>query len=111
LLTFLPESENFEVIQSNNGIDGIIKTKYHKPYAIILDVQLPDMNGYEVARVLKFNEKMRKIPIIVVTSFAMQCDRNKALIAGANGYIEKPIDPDTFISQIEAFIPSLCSDK
>ena len=50
---------------------------------------------------------MRKIPIIVVTSFTMQGDRNKALIAGANGYIERPIDPDTFISQIEAFIPSL----
>jgi two-component system, cell cycle response regulator DivK len=105
MLTFLLESNNYEVLQSNNGLDGIKKAQEFKPKAIILDIQLPQMNGYEVTKVLRENDELKNIPIIVVTSFAMIGDKNKALDAGADGYIEKPIDPDTFITQMESFIP------
>jgi two-component system, cell cycle response regulator DivK len=108
LLTFLLESNNYEVIQSTNGLDGIANAKNFKPTAIILDIQLPEMNGYEVAKELKKSDETRNIPIIVVTSFAMNRDKIKALEAGADGFIVKPIDPDTFILKMESFIPSLC---
>lgn len=104
LLTFLLESNNYEVIPSNNGFDGIAKAIDLKPDAVILDIQLPEMNGYEVAKTLRKNAELKNIPIIVVTSFAMIGDKSKALEAGASGYIEKPIDPDIFISQVESFI-------
>ncbi|MGE5409907.1 MAG: response regulator [Clostridiales bacterium] len=104
MLTFLLESNNYEVIQSNNGADGILKAKIHHPDAIILDIQLPEMDGYKVTRELRITDEVKNIPIIVVTSFAMIGDKNKALEAGASGYIEKPINPDTFISQMEAYI-------
>jgi two-component system, cell cycle response regulator DivK len=104
MLTFLLESNNYEVIQSNNGFDGIAMARDFKPGAIILDIQLPEMNGYEVTKVLRNDNELKNIPIIVVTSFAMIGDKNKAMEAGADGYIEKPIDPDTFISQLESFI-------
>jgi len=105
MLTFLLESNNYEVLQSNNGFDGIQKAHELKPDAIILDIQLPEMNGYEVTKALRENDELKNMPIIVVTSFAMIGDKNKALDAGADGYIEKPIDPDTFIAQMESFIP------
>jgi len=104
MLTFLLESGGYEVIQSNNGADGIAMAKDHKPVAIILDIQLPGMDGYEIAKVLRKNSELKNIPIVVVTSFAMMGDKTKALKAGASGYIEKPIDPDTFISLLESFI-------
>lgn len=104
MLTFLLESNNYEVIQSVNGFEGIAKAKDLKPDAIILDIQLPEMNGYEVTKILRQNDELKDIPIVVVTSFAMIGDRNKALEAGADGYIEKPIDPNTFISQLESYI-------
>ena len=104
MLTFLLKSNNYEVIQSINGCDGIVKAKNLKPYAIILDIQLPDINGYDVTKELKKDDKSKNIPIVVVTSFAMNGDRDKALEAGAIGYIPKPIEPDTFISQFESFI-------
>jgi len=107
MFTFLLEYNNYEVMQSNNGFDGIAKAKDFKPDGIILDIQLPEMDGYEVIKELRKNDELVSIAIIVVTSFAMIGDKNKALDAGADGYIEKPIDPDTFISQMESYITSL----
>lgn len=106
MITYLLESYGYEVIQSFNGIDGIERVKVERPDFILLDIQLPVMDGYNIARELKKNEESRNIPIIVVTSYAMMNDKEKAMDAGAIGYIEKPIDPDTFVSQMEAFLPS-----
>jgi len=64
------------------------------------------MDGYKVTKELRSDNDLKNIPIIVVTSFAMIGDKNKALDAGATGYIEKPINPDTFINQMEAYIPN-----
>ena len=104
MLTYLLESNNFEVHQTFNGPDGITRAKSMKPDAILLDIQLPEMDGYAVARELRKNKELNTTPIIAVTSYAMTGDKEKAFEAGATGYIEKPIDPDTFISQLKNFI-------
>lgn len=104
MLTYLLESNDYEVFQSFNGPDGIEQAKKTQPDAILLDIQLPEMDGYAVARELRKNDDLAEIPIIAVTSYAMTGDKEKAFDAGATGYIEKPIDPDTFISQMEVFI-------
>ena len=72
----------------------------------MLDIQLPMMDGYEVARALRAIETLRDTPIIAVTSHAMVGDREKALAAGCNGYIEKPINPDSFVAEVASFARS-----
>jgi two-component system, cell cycle response regulator DivK len=104
MLTYLLESNNYEVLQSSSGSEGIALAKKNRPDAILLDIQLPEMDGYSVARELRKNEKLTRTPIIAVTSYAMTGDKEKVFEAGATGYIEKPIDPDTFISQMEVFL-------
>jgi CheY-like chemotaxis protein len=104
MLTYLLESENYEIIQAFNGTSGITAAKSNKPDIILLDIQLPEMDGYTVAVKLKENEELKNIPIIAVTSYAMPGDKEKAIESGATGYIEKPINPDTFISQMESFL-------
>jgi len=104
MLTYLLESNNYEVFQSYSGSEGIALAKRNKPDVILLDIQLPEMDGYAVACELRKNIELTDIPIIAVTSYAMTGDKEKAFEAGANGYIEKPIDPDTFISQLKVFI-------
>jgi two-component system, cell cycle response regulator DivK len=105
MLTYLLENSSYEVVQAFSGIVGIKKAKEDKPDIILLDIQLPEMNGYEISRELKRNKESKNIPIIVVTSYAMVGDKEKALEAGAVGYIEKPIDPEIFVSQMESFLP------
>lgn len=111
MVTYLLENNSYEVIQAFNGIDGINKAKETIPDIILLDIQLPEMNGYDIARELKTIEKVKDVPIIAVTSYAMAGDKEKALEAGAIGYIEKPIDPDIFVSQMESFLPPRSNNK
>ena len=75
-----------------------------KPALILLDIQLPLMDGYAVARELRKNPALADIPIVAVTSYAMTGDREQALAAGCTGHIEKPINPGTFIKDIEQYL-------
>lgn len=100
------QSQNFDIFQAFNGIDGINLANEKKPDIILLDIQLPKMDGYSVAKKLRESDYLKTTPIIVVTSYAMVGDREKAIASGATGYIEKPIDPDTFIQQMNSFLPS-----
>lgn len=101
LLTFLLEHRGHRVRSATDGPAGIALAKTLLPDLILLDIQLPTMHGYTVAANLREVESIRGIPIIAVTSHAMAGDREKALAAGCNGYIEKPIDPDTFVDDVE----------
>ena len=105
MLSYLLESENYEVIQAYSGPAGIEAAKTLSPDIILLDIQLPEMDGYTVASKLREEKKIEEVPIIAVTSYAMPGDREKAIESGATGYIEKPINPDTFISQMKSFLP------
>jgi two-component system, cell cycle response regulator DivK len=104
LETFLLEAHGYTVIQAVAGATGISMAERENPSLILLDIQLPVMDGYSVARALRQNSKLDQVPIVAVTSYAMPGDREKSIEAGCNGYIEKPINPDTFISEIESFI-------
>ena len=84
-----------------DGQTGIDMAAALKPDMILLDIQLPVMDGYAVARNLRANPELAAIPIVAVTSHAMVGDRDKAMEVGCNGYIEKPINPDTFMSEVE----------
>lgn len=109
LLTFLLESHGYEIVQAYNGKDGIRAARERVPDVILLDIQLPEMNGYEVAEKIRATPSLERVPIIAVTSYAMPGDREQILAAGATGYIEKPINPDTFISQLQEYLPLAAS--
>lgn len=104
LMAYLLVSGGFEVMRAFNGIDGIRIALDSIPDMILLDIQLPTMSGYEVAEEMRKHESLREIPIIAVTSYAMPGDKERIISAGATGYIEKPINPDTFISQLQDFL-------
>ena len=104
MMRFLLEKNGFRVIGAGNGREGIDKALRHKPQAILLDIQLPEMDGYAVAEELKKHSELDHVPIIAVTSYAMVGDRERILAAGATGYIEKPIDPETFVGEIRKYL-------
>ncbi len=101
LMHFLLESNGFTVIEALNGQVGIQKAIDEHPDVILLDIQLPEMDGYQIAKILRKTPDIDTIPIIAVTSYAMAGDREKILTAGATDYIEKPINPATFVNQIK----------
>ena len=103
MLSFLLEKNNYEIFQAFNGLDGIKAAMECLPDVILLDIQLPGMDGYQIARELRKRDDLNTIPIIAVTSHAMVGDREKAMASGATGYIEKPIDPDNFIQRMESY--------
>lgn len=111
MMRFLLEKNGFTVIGAETGREGIDKALRHKPSAILLDIQLPEMDGYAVAAELKKHDELDDVPIIAVTSYAMVGDRERILAAGATGYIEKPIDPDTFVSEIVCHLRKDRDDK
>ncbi len=105
LTSFLLEKNGYQVFQAIDGPTGIDMVDQIEPDLILLDIQLPGMDGYSVATELTKNRGRRDIPIVAVTSYAMVGDREQALSSGCVGYIEKPINPETFVSQIEQFLP------
>jgi CheY-like chemotaxis protein len=104
LLTFLLEQRGHEIIAAESGPLGLELAAKVRPDLILLDIQLPGMDGHAVARALKSDPLLKHIPVIAVTSYAMVGDREKCLAAGAEGYIEKPIDPDSFVAEVERFV-------
>jgi len=105
LIRYILEDCGYEVFAALNGKDGIERAAALLPDLILLDIQLPVMDGYAVARHLRRNPELAETPIVAVTSYAMPGDREKAMEAGCTGYIEKPIDPDTFETQVGRYLP------
>ena len=101
MLSYLLENSSYNVIKAYNGIEGLRLAHDKHPEIILIDIQLPDMDGYEICNKLRHNGLPKKTTIIAVTSYAMGGDKEKAIEAGADGYIEKPINPETFVNQME----------
>ncbi len=101
LASYLLKARGHQVVYAVDGPAGIALALEIVPDLILLDIQLPGMDGYEVAYELRQSSKLQQVPIIAVTSYAMVGDRERVLRAGCNGYMEKPIDPETFVSEIE----------
>jgi two-component system cell cycle response regulator DivK len=104
LVNFILEKYGYQVIQARSGDEGIRQAQQQKPDLVLLDIQLPVMDGYAVARELRKMKEMAEIPIVAVTSYAMPGDRENAMEAGCSGYIEKPINPETFITEVEHYL-------
>jgi two-component system, cell cycle response regulator DivK len=105
LIQFLLTANGHTVIEAYDGETGIEHAKKDNPDIILLDIQLPGMDGYEIARIIRSIPDLQTIPIIAVTSYAMAGDKEKILAAGATDYIEKPINPATFVEQISKHFP------
>jgi CheY-like chemotaxis protein len=105
LVRFILEKNGYQVHAAMDGQTGIDLAAKLKPDLILLDIQLPVMDGYAVAQNLRANPELAKIPIVAVTSHAMVGDREKAISSGCNGYIEKPINPETFMGEVELHLP------
>jgi len=104
LMDFLLKQNGYEVLQAWNGTEGIAMAIEMKPSLILLDIQLPGMDGYSVAKELKNTPDVADIPIVAVTSYAMAGDRERTIKAGCTGYFEKPIKPETFVEEIKKFL-------
>lgn len=103
-MDFLLKKNGYEVLQAWNGKEGIELAIKMNPSLILLDIQLPGMDGYAVARELKKTSEVADIPIVAVTSYAMAGDRERTIEAGCTGYFEKPIKPETFVDEIKRFL-------
>jgi two-component system cell cycle response regulator len=105
LMEYLLRAFGHSVVGAETGEDGITAARASEPDLIICDIQLPGIDGYEVVRALKGGDDPVRAPIIAVTAFAMAGDRQRVLAAGFDGYLSKPIVPETFVGEIEGFLP------
>ncbi len=104
LIQFMLTHAGYTVVQASTGEEGVEQASKEKPDLVIMDIQLPGIDGLEATRRIRRSSSNETVPIVALTSYAMPGDRDKALEAGCTGYIEKPIDPDTFIGDIAAYL-------
>lgn len=98
------EIEGYEVIAAHSGTEGLTKAVEDRPDIIITDINLPDIDGYEITHNLKQDKKTAHIPVVAMTANVMKKDREHVFDAGCDGYISKPIDVDELPEQIEIFL-------
>lgn len=91
---------DYHLVEAATGEEGITAAACQRPDLILLDLQLPGMSGYEVARRLRADERLRGVPIIALTSYALSGDEDKALEAGCDGYIAKPYRPQVLLARL-----------
>ncbi len=94
----------YEIIEAVTGEEGVAAAEAHRPDLILMDIDLPALNGYEATRRIKANPALRHIPIIAVTSYALSGDDAKAYEAGCNGYVTKPFSPRALLAKIREYI-------
>ncbi|ANO50506.1 response regulator [Woeseia oceani] len=105
LMVYLLTASGHKTLVATNGAQGLEIARDSRPDLVVCDIQMPAMNGYEMVQALKADNGLRSIPIVAVTAFAMVGDRDKALTAGFDDYVSKPIEPEKFVSQIEQLLP------
>jgi CheY-like chemotaxis protein len=102
LAVFLLRAHGYAVREATSALEALEILERERPDLIVMDIQLPGMDGLEVTRKIKAQPATANIPVIAVTSYAMKGDREKALAAGCSGYVTKPIDKNVFIQEIAA---------
>jgi len=101
----LVTASGYELIEATTGEEGLEVAARERPDLILMDIQLPGIDGYEVTRRIKANPKLSKIPIIAVTSYALSGDDKKAFAAGCDGYVTKPYSPRLLLAKIREYLP------
>ena len=95
----------FELIEAMNGEEGVKLAQSERPDLILMDIQLPIIDGYEATRQIRAMDDLKSIPIIAVTSYALSGDEAKASAAGCNGYVAKPFSPRQLLAKVREFLP------
>jgi len=98
-------SAGYEMIEAATGEEGVALAETHRPDLILMDIQLPGLDGYEATRRIKANPALRGIPVIAVTSYALSGDDARAFEAGCDAYVAKPFSPRALLSKIREFVP------
>jgi len=104
LMTYLLKAYGHAVFCAEDGAEGLELARRELPDLVLTDLHMPNVDGFEVARVFRRDETLRKRPLVAVTSYAMRGDRERVLASGFDGYISKPIVPEEFVSQVEKFL-------
>jgi two-component system cell cycle response regulator DivK len=100
----LLEAHGYNILQTKDGMEALQLARQHQPDLILMDIQLPEVSGLEVTKWLKEDEKLKSIPVIAVTAFAMKGDEEKIREGGCEAYIAKPISVTNFLQTVERFI-------
>ena len=98
-------SAGYELIEAVNGEDGVKLAHSERPDLILMDIQLPIIDGYEATRRIKGSAELKSIPIIAVTSYALSGDQAKARAAGCDGYVSKPFSPRDLLARVREYLP------
>lgn len=104
MMRFILLKLGHQIVEARDGIMGLKMAEEEKPDLILMDIQLPLMDGYTLTRKIREREDLKNIPIIAVTSYAMVGDREKAMEAGCTAYVEKPINPEKFIEEVKKYV-------
>jgi two-component system cell cycle response regulator DivK len=104
ILRDLLTSGGFDMIEAENCADAITAAEANRPDLILMDIQLPILDGYEATRRIKANPDLKSIPIIVVTSYALSGDEDKARRAGCDDYVAKPFSPRELLAKIKTYV-------
>jgi two-component system cell cycle response regulator DivK len=105
ILRDLLQSAGYEIVEATTGEDAVVTAEARVPDLILMDIQLPGIDGYEATRRIKANDALRRIPLIVVTSYALSGDDAKAFAAGADAYVAKPFSPRAMLAKIREHLP------
>ena len=97
-------SAGYELVEAETGEDGVAMARTHRPDLILMDIQLPVLDGYEATRRIKNDPTLRHIPIIAVTSYALSGDEAKARAAGCDGYVAKPFSPRELLLKVRELL-------
>jgi two-component system cell cycle response regulator DivK len=106
ILRDLLANAGYEMIEAGDGEQAVVQASKHKPDLILMDIQLPILDGYEATRRIKADAALKAIPIIVVTSYALSGDEDKARAAGCDAYVAKPYSPRALLAKIREYLPA-----
>ncbi len=106
LMVYLLTAFGHEALVARNGAEGITVVTRERPDLVVMDLQMPVMDGYTAASRLKADPELSAIPLVAVTAYAMVGDRERIMVAGFDGYMTKPIDPTVFVRELERYLIS-----
>ncbi len=95
--------DNYQLIEAFDAETGIRLARQHRPFLILMDIQLPGMDGLQATRIIKADSDLKNIPVVAITGFAMQGDEEKAIASGCDGYITKPFDIQELLEKIDSY--------
>jgi two-component system cell cycle response regulator DivK len=106
LVAYLLEMAAHEALSATDGAAAVVLARQHRPDLILCDLQLPVLDGYEVLKRVRLEPDLQQTPVVAVTALSMPSDRTSVLAAGFNGYLSKPIEPENFVAQVDAYLPA-----